>query len=160
MPSQGLPAMLPCSTAYGNYSVAPSLIAIPANVNQVNFTILYYNDTVPPGITLLLSLSSLYPLYYNLTTPTLYVSFMKDTKFQGVYVPMKVTISDINQSNANDVGKSILNVFVNNQTQNASFAPVILSLNQSQRGSTWSSLLIYTKEEYTLYWCILEQGYT
>ena len=95
---------------------------------------------------MLLSISSLYPLYYTLTTPVLYVSFQKDSKYQGLYVPMKVTVSDVYLAPADDLGKSILNVFVNNQTQNVSFAPVILAMNQSQRGSTWSNLLINTKE--------------
>jgi hypothetical protein len=79
---------------------------------------------------LLLSLSSLYPLYHILTTPTLYVSFFRDAKYQGLYPPMKVVVSTTYQSNANDIGKSVLNVFVNNQTQSVSFAPVIISMNQ------------------------------
>lgn len=153
-------SLLSYSKAYGNYSVAPRVINISAGVSEVNFTILYYNNTVPPGITLLLSISSLYPLYYTLTTPVLYVSFQKDPKYQGIYVPMKVTVSSVSFVSTDDVGKSILNVFVNNQTQNVSFAPVIIAMNQTMRGSTWSNLLINTKEEYTLYWCVLEQGYT
>lgn len=153
-------SLLSYSKAYGNYSVAPRVINISAGVSEVNFTILYYNNTVPPGITLLLSISSLYPLYYTLTTPVLYVSFQKDPKYQGIYVPMKVTVSNVSFVSTDDVGKSILNVFVNNQTQNVSFAPVIIAMNQTMRGSTWSNLLINTKEEYTLYWCVLEQGYT
>jgi len=57
---------------------------------------------------------------------------------------MKVTVSNVSLAINNDTGKSILNVFVNNQTQNVSFAPVILAMSQNQTGSTWSDLLINT----------------
>jgi hypothetical protein len=123
-------SLLNYSSAYNNYSISPRVIQIGAGISEVNFTILYFNSTVPPGITLLLSLSSLYPLYHILTTPTLYVSFFRDAKYQGLYPPMKVVVSTTYQSNANDIGKSVLNVFVNNQTQSVSFAPVIISMNQ------------------------------
>lgn len=73
---------------------------------------------------------------------------------------MKVVVTDYPLSNADDVGKPILNVFLNNETQTVQIAPVIIEMLQKDRGSTWSNLLIYTKEEYTLYYCILEQGYT
>lgn len=72
---------------------------------------------------------------------------------------MKVIVSDTYLSNADDVGKGVLNVFVNNYTQNVSYAPVVIKMGQIQRGSTWSNLLINTKEEYTLYYCVQEVGY-
>jgi hypothetical protein len=57
-------SLLNYSSAYNNYSISPRVIQIGAGISEVNFTILYFNSTVPPGITLLLSLSSLYPLYH------------------------------------------------------------------------------------------------
>lgn len=152
-------SLLRYSQSFGNYSISPRVIQIAPGINSTNFTILYFNSTVPPCLTILLSLSSIYPLVHRLTTPTLYVSFFKDPKYQGLYPPMKVIVSETYLNNADDVGKSILNVFVNNQTQNVSFAPVIIRMSQIERGSTWSNLLINTKEEYTLYYCVQEVGY-
>jgi hypothetical protein len=112
---------------------------------------------VPPGLTLNFALTSLYPIIHTLLTPKMYLLFSRDPKYQALYPPLRMTITPNNVSTTNDVGKQIINIFLNNQTT-SNIKPLILSVNVTDLGSTYANFDIYTNDMYNLYYAVLLYG--
>lgn len=149
------------SPTFGNYSISPRVIVIPPNTVRVNFSVSFYNTTVPPPLTLNFALTSLYPIIHQLMTPQMYLLFSRDPRYQIPKPPLRLTVSPQNISTANDVGKSIANIFVNETIAGnlSSLKPKIISINSTGLGSTYANFDIYTNEAFAVYYVVMLFGY-
>lgn len=152
------PDLVTYSPSFGNFTISPRVIVIPANSLSVNFTITYYNTTVPPPLTLKFALTSLYPVIHKLLTPTMYLLFSRDPKYQTTNPPLRMTIAPNNIRTSYDVGKNVINIFVKNQSLE-NIRPQILSVNGTGIGSTYANFDIYTNDVSDLHYVVLLYGY-
>lgn len=91
-------------------------------------------------------------------TPTMYLIFSRDPKYQTPTPPLRMTITPYNISTSNDVGKNIVNIFVKNQSLTI-IQPQILSINGTSLGSTYANFDIYTNDAYELFYAVMLYGY-
>jgi len=79
------------------------------------FSVSHRKNVVPPPLTLNFKLTSNYPIVHQLTTPTMYLCFDRDPKYNVLYPPLRVTVTPfLTSCNQQDVGKPITNVLVSN----------------------------------------------
>lgn len=155
------PNILTYSPTFGNYTISPRVIVIPPNAVRANFTVSFYNTTVPPPLTLNFALTSLYPIIHQLMTPQMFLLFSRDPRYQIPKPPLRLTVSSQNISTANDVGKSIANIFVNETIAGnlTSLRPKIIGINSTAIGSTYANFDIYTNDAFTVYYVVMLSGY-
>lgn len=98
-----------------NFSITPRIINIQPQQTLYNFTLTQGKRVVPPPLTLQLKLTSNYPIVHTLTTPTVYICFDRDPKFNVLYPPLRVTVTQfLSSCNLQDVGKTVTNIMISN----------------------------------------------
>lgn len=72
---------------------------------------------VPPPLTLNFKISSNYPIVHRLTTPTMYLCFDRDPRWNVPFPPLRVKVTPfLSSCNQADVGKAVTNIMVSNST--------------------------------------------
>ena len=101
------------------------MIDIVPQQSEFNFTITHYKQVVPPSLKLKFTLSSVYTIIHNLTTPEMILCFEQDPTYDVLYPPLKVSMTEFASScSGRDIGKKVTNIFVSNQTKDSNAADV------------------------------------
>lgn len=117
---------------------------------------------VPPPITLKFKLTSNYPIVHNLTTSQVYLCFDRDPKFNVLYPPLRVTVTQfLTSCNLQDVGKAVTNILVSNSTSTSSatlVTPKIISIQVTSVASTGAILNINSISSGYIYFACIPFG--
>jgi len=128
-----------------------------------NFTMSQGKQVVPPPLTLKLKLSSNYPIVHQLTTPVIYLCFDRDPKFNVLYPPLRVTVTQfLSSCNLQDVGKTVTNIQISNSTSQSSASsvtPKIVSINVISVASTGAIININSLSSGNIYYLCQPAGY-
>ena len=114
---------------------------------------------VPPSLTLKFTLSSVYTIIHNLTTPEMILCFERDPKYNVLYPPLKVSLAE--SCNGGDVGKKVTNIFVSNETKDSNaneVKPEIIQMTSSNIRSTSARITINTRTSGTIYYLCIDAG--
>lgn len=99
----------------------PRIISIVPQQSNYTFVITQGKQVVPPPITLTFTLTSVYTIIHNLTTPTMTLCFDQDPTYNVLYPPLRVKLTQIASScNLADVGKKVTNVLISNDSSQSS----------------------------------------
>ena len=130
--------------------------------SKFSFSIEHYKKTVPPKLTLKFTLTSVYTIIHNLTTPTMTVCFNQDPTFDVLYPPLRVSTTEFASScDGSDVGKKITNIFVegsSTESNAADIVPEIIKLQVFGIKSTLASIRISTRTSGTVYYLCIDAG--
>ena len=118
---------------------------------------------VPPSLTLKFTLSSVYTIIHNLTTPEMILCFDQDPRYDVSYPPLRVSLTEFSSScSGKDVGKKITNIFVSNKTKDSSASsvkPDIIKMAATNIKSTAATIVINTRTSGEIYFLCIEAGY-
>ena len=146
-----------------NFSLTPRIISIIPKQNNFSFTITQGKQFVPPPITLTFTLTSVYTIIHNLTTPTLTLCFDQDPTYDVLYPPLRVRLTQFASScNLADVGKRVTNIYISNSTSESSatnMKPEIIRMTSSNIMSSSATVSINTRTAGTLYYLCIDSGY-
>lgn len=135
---------------------------MPQNTTY-SFVVTHGKQVVPPPLTLNFKLTSNYPIVHVLTTPTMYLCFDRDPRYNVLYPPMRVTVTQfLTSCNLQDVGKNVTNVLISNlssQSSATSVTPKIISLQIVSVASTGGIITINTISSGTVYFACQLAGY-
>lgn len=152
------------SSALSNFTITPRIISILPQQTLYNYSVTLGSRTVPPPLTLNFKLTSNYPIVHNLTTPTMYLCFDRDPKNNVLYPPLRVTVTQfLTSCNLQDVGKTVTNIFISNDTSQSSagsVTPKIISMSVNSVASTGAVILINTITSGTVYFACVPAGST
>jgi hypothetical protein len=152
------------SSYLANFTITPRIFNIMPQVTLYNYTLTQQSQIVPPPLTLNFKLTSNYPIVHNLTTPTMYLCFDRDPKFNVLYPPLRVTVTQfLTSCNLQDVGKTVTNIYISNATSQSSatsVTPKIISLNVSSVASTGAVITINSISAGTIYYACIAAGYS
>lgn len=105
------------SAHLSNFSLSPRIINIVPQSNNFSFTIVQGRQVVPPPLTLQFTLTSVYTIIHNLTTPSMTLCFDQDPTFNVLFPPLRVRLTEFASScNVADVGKRVTNVLISNSS--------------------------------------------
>jgi hypothetical protein len=145
-----------------NFTLTPRIINIMAQQTLYNYTITQGSQLVPPPLTLNFKLTSNYPIVHKLTTPTMYLCFDRDPRYNVLYPPLRITVTQfLTSCNLQDIGKTVTNIYISNDTAQSSagsVTPKIISLNVSSVASTGATLLINSISAGTIYYACTPAG--
>jgi hypothetical protein len=151
------------SSALSNFSIAPRIITIQPQVTQYSYNVTQKSQIVPPPLTLNFKLTSNYPIVHKLTTPVMYLCFDRDPKFNVLYPPLRITVTQfLSSCNLQDVGKQVTNIYISNQTSQSSagsVTPKIISMTVSSVASTGAVINISSISAGTIYYACISAGY-
>ena len=100
-----------------NFSLEPRILSIVPQQSNFSFNITQHLRVVPPPLTLQFTLTMVYPIIHNLTTPTMTVCFDQDSTYNVLYPPLRVRLTEFASScDLGDVGKPITNIFKSNKS--------------------------------------------
>ena len=118
---------------------------------------------VPPPLTLNFKITSNYPIVHQLTTPTMYLCFDRDPKFNVRFPPLRVTVTPfLSSCNQKDVGKEVTNKKVSTDASKSSASdvrPKILGITVSSVASTGAQLEISSLTAGKIYWLCIPVGF-
>lgn len=146
-----------------NFSLTPRIISIIPQSSNFSFVMSQGLRVVPPPITLQFTLTSVYSIIHNLTTPVVTVCFDRDPTFNVLFPPLRIRLTQFSTScNLADVGKPITNIFVSNDSSQSSASqmkPEILKIQSSNIASSSATVSVNTRTGGTIYYLILDSGY-
>lgn len=146
-----------------NFTLTPRIISIEPRQSNYSFSVTQGLRKVPPPLTLTFTLTSVYPIIHELTTPNMTLCFDQDPTYDVLYPPLRVRLTEFASScNRDDVGKSITNIFVSNsssQSSSGSMKPEIVQLTTSNIRSTAATVTINTRTSGTVYYLCIEAGF-
>lgn len=145
-----------------NFTISPRIINIEPQKTDYKYNITHRSQIVPPPLTLKFKLTSNYPIVHRLTTPTMYLCFDRDPRYNVFNPPLRVTITPfLTSCNLQDVGKTVTNIFISSdaaQSSAASVVPKIISLNVTSVASTGAVIIINTLSSGTIYFSCMLAG--
>ena len=151
------------SPHFSNFSLEPRVIDIIPQQTSFNFTITHYKQVVPPSLKLKFTLSSVYTIIHNLTTPEMILCFEQDPRYDVLYPPLKVSLTEFASScSGKDVGKKVTNIFVSNETKDSSATsvkPDIIKMDAKNIKSTSATVTINTRTSGSIYYLCIDAGY-
>lgn len=151
------------SSAFANASLTPRIFNILPQQTLYNYTLVLKTQLVPPPLTLNFKLTSNYPIVHKLTTPVMYLCFDRDPKFNVLYPPLRVTVTQfLSSCNLRDVGKQVTNIYVSNDTSKSSagsVTPKIISMTVNSVASTGAVITINSISSGTIYYACISAGY-
>lgn len=151
------------NSAFTNASLTPRIFNILPQQTLYNYTLVLMTQVVPPPLTLNFKLTSNYPIVHNLTTPVMYLCFDRDPKFNVLYPPLRVTVTQfISSCNLQDVGRQVTNIFVSNETSQSSASsvtPKIISMTVNSVASIGAVITINSISSGTIYYSCMLAGY-
>ena len=118
---------------------------------------------VPPSLTLKFTLSSVYTIIHNLTTPEMILCFDQDPRYDVSYPPLRVSLTEFSSScSGKDVGKTITNIFISDKAKDSSATsvkPDIIQMKATNTKSTATTIVINTRTSGEIYFLCIEAGY-
>lgn len=146
-----------------NFSLEPRIVTIVPQQSNFSFKITQGKQVVPPPLTLTFTLTSVYSIIHNLTTPTMTLCFDRDPTYNVLYPPLRIRLTQIASScNLADVGKAVTNVLISNDTSQSSASamkPEIIKLASSNIVSSGARITINTRTAGVVYYLCLDSGY-
>ncbi len=151
------------SSALENFTITPRIFSILPQQTRYSFNVTQKSQIVPPPLTLNFKLTSNYPIVHRLTTPTMYLCFDRDPRFNVLFPPLRVTLTQfLSSCNLRDVGKQVTNIYISNQTSQSSASsvtPKIISMAVSSVASTGAVININSISTGTIYYACIPAGY-
>jgi len=100
---------------------------------------------------------------HQLKTPTVYICFDRDPKYNSLYPPLRVTVTQfLSSCNLLDVGKTVTNILISNSSDQSSatqVSPKIISISLSSAASTGANFVINSLSSGTIYYLCMPAGY-
>lgn len=151
------------SSFLSNFTITPRIINIEPQKTEYKYNVTHRSQLVPPPLTLNFKLTSNYPIVHKLTTPTMYLCFDLDPRYPKenvLYPPLRVTVTPfLTSCNRQDVGKTITNIFISNESSQSSASlvtPKIISMKVNSVASTGAVITINSLSAGTIYYaCVL-----
>ena len=151
------------SSAFANFNITPRVFTILPQETQYKYTISLASQFVPPPLTLNFRLTSNYPIVHKLLTPTMYLCFDRDPRFNVLYPPLRVTVTQfLSSCNRRDEGRQVTNILVSNQTSQSSASsvtPKIISMSVSSVASTGAVITVNSISAGTIFYACISAGY-
>lgn len=134
-----------------------------AQNTSYSFSVVHGLRIVPPPLTLNFKLTSNYPIVHQLTTPTMYLCFDRDPKYNVLYPPLRVILTPfLTSCNQQDVGKAVTNIFVSNDasaSSAASVTPKIIDISVISVASTGATLRVSSISAGSIYFLCIGIGH-
>ena len=104
-----------------NFTLEPRIISIIPRQNNFSFKITQAKQFLPPPITRPFTLTRVFSIIHNLTTPNMTLCFDQDPTYDVLYPPLRMKLTQFATScSYADVGKRVTNVLISNKSSESS----------------------------------------